>query len=334
MPVFYSDFRSPWWMPGGNLQTQLPVWLRWKFPIDDWVSINTRDNDELSASWHKSDSINLSDQLIIITHGLEGSNRQHYISGAINYFQSTLVNPETGNKKPDVLAWNLRGCGRRENKTHKLYFSGCVSDLDDVIGWAEKQGYQSILLVGYSLGANITLRWLGNQSDAAKNRGIKAVCTASATVDLQSSVTKLDKWKNIIYRLIFVTSMKWRLISKARKYPAHIDLTHLHRVKSFATYDEYYSAPLNGFADTNELYQASSAIHVLDKIQVPCLIVQAQNDPFLATESIPISLLENHSSVTLEVCESGGHVGFLSNRYEWYLDKRFVDFFQQAISPS
>jgi predicted alpha/beta-fold hydrolase len=326
MPIIYSDFRSPWWLQGGNLQTQLPVWIRWKFPLGELVNINTRDGDQLSASWYKAKD-QLAKQLIIITHGLEGSNLQHYVCGAIDYFRSTPVASE----KADVLAWNLRGCGARDNKTHKLYFSGCVDDLEDVILWAKARGYKSILLVGYSLGANITLRWLGNQGDNAQSYGIWAACTASATMDLESTVKKLDRPVNIIYRLIFVVSMKWRLKRKARHYPGKVDLSDFGRVKSFATYDQYYSAPQNGFSDVDDMYLASSAIHVLNNIQLPCLIVQAGNDPFLAEESIPLSLLKDHSYITLEVSKTGGHVGFLSDQYEWYLDKRFAEFFQQHL---
>lgn len=326
MPVIYSDFRSPWWLPGGNLQTQLPVWIRWKFPQGELVSINTRDEDQLSASWYKAKG-QLANQLIIITHGLEGSNLQHYICGAIDYFQSV----QFANEKADLLAWNLRGCGARDNKTHKLYFSGCVDDLEDVILWAKSKGYKSILLVGYSLGANVILRWLGNHGDNAKSYGVRAACSASATMDLQSTVKKLDKPVNILYRLTFIPSMKWRLKRKAKDYPGKVDLSYITKVKNFATYDQYYSAPQNGFSDTEQMYQASSAVYVLNNIRVPCLIVQAGNDPFLADESIPLASLKNHSYITLEVSKTGGHVGFLSDRYEWYLDKRFAEFLQEHL---
>ena len=122
--------------------------------------------------------------------------------------------------------------------------------------------------------------------------------------------------------------MKWRLQKKAKLFPGKIDLSNFNKVKSFSTYDEFCSAPLNGFANQDELYQAASAIYALTNIQLPCLIVQSTNDPFLAKESIPVDLLQDHPWVTLEVCSSGGHVGFLSDSGEWYLDNRFLTFFE------
>jgi uncharacterized protein len=325
MPVIESNFRSPWWMPGGNLQTQLPLLLRWQFPLGELVSISTRDNDALSGYFYSSGA--QSKRLVILSHGLEGSNRQHYILGIISHLQKNNLAGE----KADVLAWNLRGCGSPENQTHKLYFAGCVNDLDDVIVWAERKGYQEIVLIGYSLGGNVTLRWVGEQGVHAKSRKIKAVCTASSTIDLYSTVKKLDQFNNIFYRLFFVTLMKWRLKKKAKQYPGQIDLSNLHRVNSFLTYDEFCSAPLNGFSDQHAMYLASSAVHLLANIQVPCLMVQAENDPFLAEESFPKVIAEQNPNVTLEICKTGGHVGFLSNDYRWYLDHRFVGFLNQNL---
>lgn len=326
MPVIESDFRSPWWMMGGNLQTQLPILLRWQYPLGELLSISTRDNDQLSASFYSS-SVQ-SKKLIIISHGLEGSNKQHYILGIIDYLQKNNLAGE----KVDLLAWNLRGCGSPENKTHKLYFAGCINDLDDVVRWAEQKGYEEIFLLGYSLGGNIVLRWLGEQGVNAISRKIKAVCTASSTTDLFSTVTKLDRISNILYRLFFVTNMKCRLKKKAKKFPGEIDLSDLGRVNSFQTYDQYCSAPLNSFANTDALYLASSANHVLANICVPCLMVQAKNDPFLAENSFPEAIAEQNPMLTLEICKTGGHVGFLSNRYQWYLDHRFAAFLNQVLS--
>jgi uncharacterized protein len=326
MPVIHSNFRSPWWMLGGNLQTQLPLLLRWQYPLGELIFIPTRDNDQLSASFYSSST--LSKRLIILSHGLEGSNKQHYILGVIDYLQKNNL---TGGKS-DLLAWNLRGCGSPENKTHKLYFAGCINDLDDVVQWAEQKAYEEIVLIGYSLGGNITLRWLGEQGANAASRKIKAVCTGSSTIDLYSTVKKLDRISNIFYRLYFIFNMKCRLKKKAKKFPGQVDLSNIHRVNSFQTYDEYCSAPLNGFATTEAMYSASSATYLLANIQVPCLMVQAKNDPFLAENSFPEAVAEQNPMLTLEICKTGGHVGFLSNRYDWYLDHRFAAFLNQVLA--
>lgn len=322
MPVIDSGFRSPWWMLGGDVQTQLPVLMR-RFDLSpEAVSIPTRDNDQLGADWYKSRS-DIQKRLLILTHGLEGSNHQPYIRGMA---QDTIENGITG-QPADVLAWNLRGCGEPDNITHKLYFAGSTDDMDDVISWASAKGYTEIYLAGYSLGGNIVLKWLADEGGAALIRGIKACCVASVPVDLAGCVTALDRLRNIFYRLYFVKNMKDRVKRKAEAHPGKLDMSKHSLVNSFRRYDEIYCAPMNGFVSATAMHKAVSAKFVLDKIAVPCLMVAALNDPFLGNDCYPIDLAKAHSLITLELAKTGGHVGFYSDKGEWWLEKRFQGFF-------
>jgi len=326
MPLIYSEFRSPWWMFNGDLQTQLPVLLRRIKLNATPVAIATSDGDELSANIYFS-AVQPQRNLLILSHGLEGSNQQNYVLGMA---KATLDAGISGSPV-DVLAWNLRGCGNPDNKTEKLYYAGSIQDFDDVVTWAQHNGYTDIYLAAYSLGGNIVLKWLGEQGDNARTRGIKAVCAASVPIDLNACVTTLDRWRNLTYRIYFVVSMKWRLKRKASDFFGKIDLSRYGQVNSFYAYDEIYSAPLNGFANAAALHAAVSATSSLDKIAVPCLLVAAQNDPFLNADCIPQAVAEQHPLLTLEIARSGGHVGFLSNRLEWWLDSRFLNFFKSLL---
>lgn len=318
------DFRSPWWMFNGHLQTQLPLLLRRVKLAPNRVLIPTLDQDLLNGNLYLAE-VNPGKRLLIITHGLEGHNQQPYILGMA---QAALKNG-IADKPVDVLTWNLRGCGRPDNHSSKLYFAGATLDFDDVVTWANQQKYSEIYLAAYSLGGNIVLKWLGDNAETVRRRGIKSVCTASVPIDLAACVNTLDKWSNLVYRIYFVTSMKWRLRRKAAKFPQKISLDNYHKVYSFYAYDHLFSAPLNGFADAAELHSKASAIHVLEKINVPCLMVSSQNDPFLSNNCIPRNLSINHPWLNLEITMSGGHVGFLSHNLEWWLDKRFLEFFNQ-----
>ncbi len=326
MPFKNSDFRSPWWMFNGHLQTQLPVLLR-RIKLKSLpICIPTKDKDELSGNLYLAGESPQA-RLLIISHGLEGSNQQPYVLG----MAQTTLQQGIGGKSSDVLTWNLRGCGSPDNASSRLYFAGSTQDFDDVITWACQQGYKEIYLAAYSLGGNIVLKWLGDHGDAVRIRGIKSVCTASVPVDLAACVNTLDKWSNLIYRIYFVSSMKRRLRRKASQYPGKIDLSGYMGVNSFYAYDNVFSARLNGYQSATELHDKASAVHVLKNIAVPCLMVSAKNDPFLNDDCIPRKTSESHDWLTLEVTASGGHVGFLSNRYEWWLDKRFLEFFSATI---
>lgn len=323
MPLIDSGFRSPWWMFNGDLQTQLPVLLRHIKLSATSLIIPTRDGDNLSANMYLSGLLPQK-RLLILSHGLEGSNEQNYILG----MAKAALEAGVAGTAVDVLAWNLRGCGKPDNTTEKLYFAGSVQDFEAVVAWAEKNGYTEIYLAAYSLGGNIVLKWLGEQGGNAQVRGIKAVCAASVPIDLHACVTTLDRWRNLMYRLYFVTSMRWRLKRKAIKFTGKLDLSHYWKVKKFYDYDEFFSAPLNGYKNAEELHVLASAKPSLEKIAVPCLMVAALNDPFLNGDCMPRALAQQHPLLTLEITHSGGHVGFLSNQLEWWLDTRFLSFFK------
>jgi predicted alpha/beta-fold hydrolase len=325
MPLIHANFRSPWWMPGGHMQTLLPVIMRPLKPADQTFLIELPDGDQVAADFYPALNIDTQttsarNKLLIVTHGLEGSSRQPYVLGICHAAQQN---------KFDVLAWNLRGCGDIDNRLPKLYYSGCSEDLDAIITWAEQQDYKDIYLAGYSLGGNVVLKWLGEQGTAANDRHIKCVATASVPVDLKGCVQTLDHWGKMIYRQRFVSDMKERLRRKAKKFPGVIDLSNLSNVKTLADYDEFFSAPLNGFKNADELYKKCSAKHFLQGITVPTLLVSATNDPFLSDSCFPRTLAQEHPLLTLELTRTGGHVGYLSHKGEWWMDRRFLDFFAQ-----
>ncbi len=323
MPLIDSSFRSPWWMFNGDLQTQLPVLIRHISLTAQTVIISTFDSDNLSANRYLSGALPQK-RLLILTHGLEGSNEQNYVLGMAR----AALELGVAGAAVDVLAWNLRGCGKPDNTTEKLYFAGSTQDFDAVVSWAEDNDYTEIYLAAYSLGGNVVLKWLGEQGYNAQARGIMAVCTASVPIDLGACVATLDSWRNLMYRFYFITSMKWRLKRKAFKFAGKVDLSRYWEVKNFYDYDEIFSAPLNGFANAAELHAVVSSKPLLEKIAVPCLMVAALNDPFLNADCIPRALAQDHPLLTLEIARSGGHVGFLNNRLEWWLDARFLGFFK------
>jgi predicted alpha/beta-fold hydrolase len=312
-------------MLGGDVQTQLPVFMR-RFNLSpEIISIPTRDNDQLGADCYRSRS-NTTKRLLILTHGLEGSNHQPYIRGMA---QDAIENGIAG-QPVDVVAWNLRGCGEPDNMTHKLYFAGSTDDLDDVISWASANGYVEIYLAGYSLGGNIVLKWLADQGSDATSRGVKSCCVASVPVDLAGCVTALDSWRNIFYRFYFVKNMRDRVKRKAFAYPGKWDLSKHYRVNSFRRYDEIDCAPMNGFPSAAVMHKEISSKFVLEKITVPCLMVAALNDPFLNEDCYPIDVAKANSLLTLELAKTGGHVGFYSRDGKWWLEQRFREFFNSV----
>ncbi|MFY0662999.1 MAG: alpha/beta fold hydrolase [Natronospirillum sp.] len=319
MPVIASDFRSSWWLPGGHLQTIIPSVFRRLSLTSEPVEIPLPDGDRLVADYYPTAFPAAETPLVVIAHGLEGNSQQAYVQGLARAAQNAGF---------AALAWNFRGCGRADNLTHKVYYAGCSEDLDEVIRWGAIQGHKRMHLSGYSMGANVTLKWLGEQGSNAHVRGVHSAAVASAPVDLSGCADALARPANVIYRRRFVKDLSARLRNKARQYPEHFDLSLLQTVRSVRDFDDAYTGPLQGFRGAQDYYEACSAQRFMWDIQVPTLVLNALNDPFLSSSCFPLTRAKEHAFVHFEAPRSGGHVGFRGQPGKWYLDHRFLAFFQ------
>ncbi|WP_157960504.1 YheT family hydrolase [Marinimicrobium alkaliphilum] len=315
-------FKAPWWQPGGHLQTLVPRFARRPVLTSQPVEIPLPDGDRLVADLYPD--AQPGKPLVIISHGLEGNSQRAYVLGLAQQAQA-LGYP--------VLAWNLRGCGRADNLTPTLYHSGASYDLDAVITWAAEQcGYTHFVLAGFSLGGNMTLKWLGEQGPEAARRGVRAAATASVPADLRGCAIALERPANVIYRRHFVRAMKARLQRKAAQFPEHFDTAPLAHCRTLWQLDDYYTAPHAGFRDAEDYYRQCSARFFLAPIDVPTLMVSARNDPFLTPECFPEPQAAKNAQLPLEITASGGHVGFWGGGDRWWLDRRLMDFFESVTT--
>ena len=188
MPIIESSYSKPSFPYfNGHLQTILPSMFRKiTSPTYQRERLELSDGDFLDLDWFRSDS----DQLIILTHGLEGSSERHYVKETAKFFHE---------KGWEALAWNCRSCSGEMNRNLRMYNHGDLEDITSVIQYARKQKeYKSIVLAGYSMGGNIGMKYLGvNGENIPKN--IKVSINFSAPTDLYSSVKLLDQPKSWFY---------------------------------------------------------------------------------------------------------------------------------------
>jgi len=254
--------------------------------------ITTPDGDFLDLDWLDSPK---TDNLVIISHGLEGNSERPYVKGMAKVFFNAGYN---------VIAWNYRGCSEEMNCKLRFYHSGATDDLDIVVKHAAGK-FESIFLVGFSLGGNITLKYLGEKG---RDAGVvKGAAVFSVPLNLQTSCEKISKPENFIYSHRFLRSLKSKVIEKS-KVMRGIDITGIGSINDLKNFDDRYTAPLHGFRDAIHYYQSCSSLYFLKDIAVPTLIVNAKNDPFLSEDCYPGNI--NNPSVTFESPKHGGHVGF------------------------
>jgi len=304
----------------GHFQTIYSFAVKRKLTIQlEEEVISTPDGDHLDLFWKKQNS----KQLIILTHGLEGHAKQPYMLGMANKFYKD---------GSDVLAWNLRGCGKKQNKTKELYHGGVINDLSTVINHALKNSsYESISLIGFSLGANITLRYLGDKN-IKKPKEITTAVAISAPCDLSASTKNLDKNFNKVYSKFFLKELKTKLLQKPVSLK-HLDLKVVNSIKGLDEFNDKVTAPLHNFIDGDDYYKNCSSLHVLDFIETPTLILNSLDDPFLHGSCYPYEKAKTNDYIQLDTPKYGGHVGFFDSRTGLYFSESKAHHFVKKWSP-
>ncbi|MEL7120417.1 MAG: alpha/beta fold hydrolase [Bacteroidota bacterium] len=311
-----SNFKVPFYQLNGHLQTIFPSLFREVKVSYKRERIELSDGDFLDLDWIN----NGSKKLLVQTHGLEGNSDRIYIRGMGEYFSQ---------REWDVLAWNCRSCSGEMNRTFKLYHHGDTHDITEVIDYVNQtRKYEEIVLIGFSMGGSINTKYLGVKGETVPSN-IKASVSFSTPCDLKASSETLDRRSNFIYKNKFLKRLKLKITHKANQFPGNLDLELFDRIKKWRDFDEFFSAPLSGYANADEFYHYSSAKNYLHSIKIPTLLINAANDPILTPACHPIEEARKHPYVYVEVPKIGGHVGFAwkGKPYSW-AEWRAYDFLE------
>ena len=317
MPIIEnSSYKGPSkWLFNGHLETILPsLFRKIKGVAYDSIKINTSDGDELTLDCLRKNN----SKVVILTHGLEGDSERHYITGLAKYYHQRGF---------DVIAWNCRTCGKSQNITYKLYHHADIYDLEEVVNFVVgKLNYKQISLVGFSMGGNITLNYLG-KSKSVNLQYIKSSVAVSVPCDLYGCVKELKKSQNSVYTRRFLKKLNEKLFTKASQFPNEFSAFTIKNYKSFEDLDRNVTAPLYGFKDEQDYYKQASSKFSIPYIKKPTLIINAENDPMLSESCYPKEIVKNHPKVYLECPTRGGHTGFtLSNSEFSWVEIRSFEF--------
>jgi hypothetical protein len=229
----------------------------------------------------------------------------------------------------DALAWNFRGCSGEPNLQMRLYHNGAIEDLHTVVCHAA-QTYSNIFLIGFSMGGNMSLLYLGKQAQEIPG-SVKGSVTFSFPCDLTDSSIALERRENKIYMKRFLKLLHAKIKMKQMQFPQHVDDHDYHLLKTFRDFDRRYTAPIHGFSSAEDYWEKCSSRPWLERIRVPSLIVNALDDPFLEGGCYPQKECAANPNTTLEITRHGGHVGFIAQNksHRYWSEERAVDFIKQ-----
>ena len=304
------NYEAPAWLPGGNLQTIWPALYgqrvfgphpqyrreRWDTPDGDFVDV-----DFLATAPALPGVVR---PLLVLFHGLEGSSRSHYAEAFADLAHA---------QGWDYAVPHFRGCSGEINVGPRAYHSGDFEEIGWVLQRLQAQNGGQLLVVGVSLGGNALLRW-AEEAGGSASTVAHAVAAVSSPIDLAAGGWAIGRGFNRqVYTRMFLRSMKPKALAKLAQFPGLFDRAAMLAARDLYAFDNLFTAPLHGFKSTEDYWGRASAKPHLHQIQIPALVVNARNDPFVPAWSLPHqNNVGRH--VTLWQPAHGGHVGFPQGR--------------------
>ena len=315
-----STYKRPSYFGNPHVNTLYPALFRNIKGIDyQRVRVETPDNDFFDLDWSRTKNNSETDKLLVCIHGLEGNGRKQYMASMMKRFNTEGY---------DAVGMNLRSCSGETNRLLACYHSGFTRDLSFFIDKTVAEGrYKNIVIVGFSIGGNISLKY-GGEKGAALPKEVKKIIAFSVPCDLESGAIEFEKPHNLFYQWQFLVTMKRKAREKFALFPNAFNLKETLKAKYFRQFDDHFTGPINGFKDAVDYWHSVSSLPHFSKITVPTLLVNAADDTFLGSACYPINFAKSSTLFHFEMPKYGGHVGFMSPDTEGCLwsDHRAIEF--------
>lgn len=318
------QFKAAFGIKNPHSQTIYATLFRKKILIDFKIEkFILSDEDFLECYWNLTNKQDNTKPLVIIFHGLTGSYASSYIQGIMQKLYSNDL---------DSVLMHFRGCSGKENLKERAYHSG---DSDDALEFMQalrkRFPHRKLYCVGYSLGANMLLKLLGEEG---KDSLIEKAVAISPPFLLDICANKMKEGFSRYYQYRLIKDLKLSLDKKYIKHPMNqilkLKRENIKNLKTFWEYDSAYTAPIHGFTSVDDYYTKCSSKQFLKDIQTKTLIIHSKDDPFMHQEVIP-NETEVSKYVDLEITNNGGHVGFVGGsifKPKYWLEERIIEFLE------
>ena len=323
MPLIESTYRAPLWLPGAHLQTigsaRLVPQPRVEYRRERW---DTPDGDFVDVDFALPEPGDAKAPVLVLFHGLEGCSQSHY---ARSVMRSAADHGWRG------LVPHFRGCSGEPNRLPRAYHSGDSAEGDWILrAVARRYPAARLHAVGISLGGNMLAKWLGERGTDAGF--VAAAASIGSPLDLAAGGAALARGFNLLYTKMFLATLKSKALEKLARFPGSTSAEAVRESRKLYDFDNAYTAPVHGFRDTDDYWSRASGKPHLGGVEVPHLVLNARNDPFVPAASLP-RVTEVSRFVHLEQPEEGGHIGFARGSLPGdlgFLPERLFRFFEQG----
>lgn len=324
MPLIESSYRAPPWLPGAHLQTIAPARLvplpRVAYRRERW---ETPDGDFVDVDFALPEPADPAAPVLVLFHGLEGCSQSHY---------ARAIMRAAADRGWRGVVPHFRGCSGEPNRLPRAYHSGDSQEGDWLLRRVHGRHPAAPLhAVGISLGGNMLAKWLGERGTEAGF--VAAAASIGSPLDLAAGGAALSRGFNLVYTRMFLATLKDKALAKIARFPEVACADAVRESRDLYEFDNAYTAPVHGFRDTDDYWWRASGKPWLRAVEVPHLVLNARNDPFVPAASLPRPA-EVSRFVHLEQPQEGGHIGFARGRPPGdlgFLPERLFRFFEQGL---
>ena len=118
----------------------------------------------------------------------------------------------------------------------------------------------------------------------------------------------MDRFSRRVYSAFYLRMLDMQVQQRKKYWERWRRLPEEPGLRTIRQFDARYTAPLNGFRNTDDYYSQSSAVDLLKYIEVPTWILADQHDPIVTAKSFAEA--QYSPSTQLTVSRYGGHMGY------------------------
>ncbi|KAI0767241.1 AB-hydrolase YheT [Fomes fomentarius] len=339
-----AQFNGIWWLPGGDAQTMYssvgdfshvdPITYGRKLlelPDKGILAIDVTPPLE-------SNPISAGENVLLVAHGLTGGSHEAYVRAVLS---RVTLSKTSGGLGFRAVVLNFRGCNGSPVVTPRLYHAGSSEDIRPAVLWicATFPGC-SIYGLGFSLGANIFTKYVGEEGERCPLQGL---VTLANPWNFTAGAHHLPStfFGKHIYRYALGGALRALLHLHRRTFLASSNLPITReqleeifqwRRMSLRQFDELIAAPMYGFKDAWDYYAQISSCRVIQGIKVPCLSINSIDDPITGSKSLPLREVANSPYLILAVTQAGGHLGWYERAQDGRIGRWYVKPVEQFLA--
>ncbi|PCH35623.1 AB-hydrolase YheT [Wolfiporia cocos MD-104 SS10] len=332
-PSLLREFRPVWWLFSGHLQTGYSVvgdFTKVDKVEYERTSLRTVDGGTLGLDFTPPQSERkLSDDtpIAVVLHGLTGGSHESYVRAVL----APVCTPkEQGGLGYRAVVVNFRGCAGVPITSPQLYSAGHTEDIRVAVYYIRKKYPCAPLLgLGFSLGANVLVRYL---SEEGENSRLSSACVLACPWDLLANSIALEgRW---FHRKVYSSALGTNLQSVVKrhasallKFPSHpvgqaVTPCLALQAPTMEAFDNTFnriaggSSPPFPFPSAQAYYVWASSHDRLSAVRVPLLALNTADDPIV--QVLPVEAGGN-GFVAFAVTRKGGHLGwFQAGKRRWF----------------